>query len=359
MKKFLLTLATVAMAFTAGAAEQVVFDIDAAQTDDWKGDANGYTLTKDGFTLSTDKADSSTDLISPNNNAYAWRVYKGSKFTITAESFTMKTVTITYDTYSDNKYCVSLTLFDGWKGALENDTFTASLEAGSKTFTAQAVEAQVRIKKIVVSDEYTAISGGGSGEDPEPENPGSGPELENPVVVFDINAAQTDDWKGDANGYTLTKDGFTLSTDKADSSTDLISPNNNAYAWRVYKGSKFTITAENMVMKGVKITYDTYNDNQYCVNLTLFDGWTGVLSNDTFTASLEAGSKTFTAQAVDAQARIKKIEVSSELPKAGVAGIVADNAPAVYYNLQGVRVENPTKGLYIVVKGNKSTKVVF
>ncbi|MDE6271972.1 MAG: chitobiase/beta-hexosaminidase C-terminal domain-containing protein [Muribaculaceae bacterium] len=38
----------------------------------------------------------------------------------------------------------------------------------------------------------------------------------------------------------------------------------------------------------------------------------------------------------------------------------ADNdAPAVYYTLQGIRVDNPSKGLYIRVKGDKSTKVIF
>ncbi len=47
--------------------------------------------------------------------------------------------------------------------------------------------------------------------------------------------------------------------------------------------------------------------------------------------------------------------------KAGaVNGIEVDeNAPAVYYNLQGVRVANPENGLFIVVKGGKSTKVVL
>lgn len=42
----------------------------------------------------------------------------------------------------------------------------------------------------------------------------------------------------------------------------------------------------------------------------------------------------------------------------GEDGINADAAP-VYYNLQGVRVENPGKGLYIRVRGNKSDKVLF
>lgn len=44
----------------------------------------------------------------------------------------------------------------------------------------------------------------------------------------------------------------------------------------------------------------------------------------------------------------------------GVESIEQDdnNAPVVYYNLQGVRVENPQHGLYIIVQGNKVTKVI-
>lgn len=44
---------------------------------------------------------------------------------------------------------------------------------------------------------------------------------------------------------------------------------------------------------------------------------------------------------------------------AGVEGIAVDeNAPVEYYNLQGVRVANPDKGIYIVKQGNKVTKVI-
>ncbi len=43
----------------------------------------------------------------------------------------------------------------------------------------------------------------------------------------------------------------------------------------------------------------------------------------------------------------------------GVESIDADNnAPAVYYNLQGVEVANPENGVYIMKQGNKVTKVV-
>ena len=45
---------------------------------------------------------------------------------------------------------------------------------------------------------------------------------------------------------------------------------------------------------------------------------------------------------------------------AGVDDIVVDeNAPAEYFNLQGVRVANPENGLYIVRQGNKVTKQII
>lgn len=43
--------------------------------------------------------------------------------------------------------------------------------------------------------------------------------------------------------------------------------------------------------------------------------------------------------------------------ESGIEGVAAEAAaPAEYYNLQGVRVENPAEGLYIVVRGGKATK---
>ncbi|MDO4320434.1 MAG: alpha-amylase family glycosyl hydrolase [Bacteroidales bacterium] len=38
---------------------------------------------------------------------------------------------------------------------------------------------------------------------------------------------------------------------------------------------------------------------------------------------------------------------------------VDDNADAVYYNLQGVRIDDPTPGVYIVVRGDKATKEII
>ena len=41
-----------------------------------------------------------------------------------------------------------------------------------------------------------------------------------------------------------------------------------------------------------------------------------------------------------------------------VEGVEAANGEAVYYNLQGIRVNNPAGNLYIKVENGKSSKVV-
>lgn len=43
----------------------------------------------------------------------------------------------------------------------------------------------------------------------------------------------------------------------------------------------------------------------------------------------------------------------------GVEGVEAESAEVVYFNMQGVRVANPTEGLYIKVQGNKTEKVAL
>ncbi len=52
-------------------------------------------------------------------------------------------------------------------------------------------------------------------------------------------------------------------------------------------------------------------------------------------------------------------KVWSKVDPAGIGDIVTDDdveAPAVYYNLSGARVDNPSTGLYIVVRGSRVSK---
>lgn len=43
----------------------------------------------------------------------------------------------------------------------------------------------------------------------------------------------------------------------------------------------------------------------------------------------------------------------------GIGSMAVENAPAEYYTMQGVRVANPDKGMYIVKQGSKVTKRAF
>ena len=56
---------------------------------------------------------------------------------------------------------------------------------------------------------------------------------------------------------------------------------------------------------------------------------------------------------------VQNAKYISGLSTTGIADIVADeNAPVEYFNLQGIRVDNPENGLYIRRQGNKVTKVI-
>lgn len=57
---------------------------------------------------------------------------------------------------------------------------------------------------------------------------------------------------------------------------------------------------------------------------------------------------------------VKNVLVEGTKVGVGIESTLVDeNAPVVYYNLQGMRVENPTSGLYIRVQGKKATKVMI
>lgn len=57
---------------------------------------------------------------------------------------------------------------------------------------------------------------------------------------------------------------------------------------------------------------------------------------------------------------VDKVHVVFVSDNAGVSGIAVDNnAPVEYFNLQGIRVANPTNGIFIKRQGSKATKVIL
>lgn len=99
--------------------------------------------------------------------------------------------------------------------------------------------------------------------------------------------------------------------------------------------------------------WDKYN---YSLGDTVFDGsddmWNYNNSNNTVMGEDFTGIVTLTLG--DASTDPVNVKFSSE--ESGVDNIAADNAPAEYFNLQGVRVANPENGLYIVRQGGKVSK---
>ena len=158
-------------------------------------------------------------------------------------------------------------------------------------------------------------------------------------------------------------------------------------------GASVTVSGTEMTVNGVSLVASKGSNNDAAIynngnNLRVYTGATMtisigseyILSKITFTGTLDCTTETgtltgkvWTATETAARAaakiqevvfnctdtnKIKKIEVEFASASTGIEAIEAeDAAPAVYYNLQGVRVENPANGLYIRVNGKKAEKV--
>lgn len=371
MKKFLLSLAAVAMAFGANAASYKVFDIASPGT--WTEQGTGFTqtMTIDGvtFTITTDKATSTTNLISPDNNTYAWRVYKNSQFTIDA-GIDMKSMVITYDDYSSNgtTYYAEMTLSTGWTGTLDGVVYTLSNAAGSKTFTGTASNQQVRIKTIVVSDEAT-VSG-------DPDTPPTNAIYEGLVSnaddwTFDdvkLSDGITYVWKWDES-YNYLKGSTFVSGVAYEADSYAISPvidlTNETEATLTFKNTVNYLKTGNRA-DYLNVCVREENGTWEVLDITGWptsDSWNAVDAKADLKAY--AGKKIqlglhYTVSAGSEIAPTWEVASVKVSGAAGVAGVeVEENAEAVYYNLQGVKVANPEKGLFIKVQGKKAVKVML
>lgn len=362
-------MAAVALSLGMSAASYTVFDI--ANPGTWTEKGTGYTQTQtiDGatFTITTDKASSTTNLLSPDNNTYSWRVYKNSNFTIEA-SVNMKEMVITFDDYTSGgtTYYAEMTLSEGWTGSLSGVIYTLSNASGSNKLTATASNQQVRIKTIVVSTE--------AGEEP-------------PVVggdaIYEGLVSNADDWtfdnvklgeglsylwKWDAD-YKYLKGSSYVNSTAIEADSYAVSPVIDLTAQ-----TEATLSFKNTVNYLKEANRADYlnvcvreeGGNWSVLEVTGWpekDSWNAVDA----TADLKSfcGKKIqfglhYTVAAGSSVAPTWEVGTFKVAAPSGVAGIEADNnAEAVYYNFQGVRVANPTKGMYIKVQGKKVSKVAL
>jgi len=391
MKKFLLSMAAVACAASMSATSYTVFDISKAG--EWAGDANGFgqvvSFGDKKVTITTDKAGCTNELLAPNNNTYAWRVYKSSVAKIVAEGISMKKVVITYDDYSDGKYCVEMALNEGWTGTLAGVEYTLE-SAGLSELILTANNGQGRIKMIIVSDTDEI----GTPEAPtaqEAFNPGGDEPGDDPVLPDGVIYQNT--FEQDYDGWTKINDetlsdfnGWKINTNYPACliANSFWGGENHAADAKIQREFDLTEYADVKLSVEQAFGYDfptaqIENYRMYIISGENTDypafanfpaqkegkNWTDFVANEFDLSEYDGQKITIGFQYKNdggSQSRaweLKNFVLSGN--KAGaVSGIEADdNAAAVYYNLQGVRVTNPEGGLFIVVKGDKSYKVAL
>ena len=131
--------------------------------------------------------------------------------------------------------------------------------------------------------------------------------------------------------------------------------NNNA---GLYYNSGYTAAEIKKIASGA---YNT-DDNDYSFTLSTYDSDTKIIT----LADAYFGFKVGTTDNSLSGYKWNDADMTgaidlSKVNFAGVTDITVDNnnnAPVQYYNLQGVRVDNPTSGIYIRRQGNTATKVL-
>lgn len=155
----------------------------------------------------------------------------------------------------------------------------------------------------------------------------------------------------------------------------------NSNEWTLNDECMFTKEGDKYVIKDLsfekegefKFASDNWTKSYGCPTTEVEEGSEEVagpsitISNDCLTANLTLGADNvattligkFNVEAtIDASGDTTTI-IFSLADDTAVEGVEVENAPVYYYNLQGVRVENPVNGIYVKVVGEKAAKVLF
>ena len=160
-------------------------------------------------------------------------------------------------------------------------------------------------------------------------------------------------------GTTFTSNGISVVSNDGSSTARLwkCGTQGHGVEYRVYNGATTTVSAqEGMLIKAIEFTGAQLTALQY----------NGVALEDATSATWTSaeGVKSVKFECVTngtyKRADIATMKVTFEKTTEGIADIeLGEEAPAEYYNLQGVRMEGElTPGLYIRRQGNKATKVI-
>lgn len=387
MKKLLLSLAVLALGVNAmNAADYNIYT--APEGSAWIASGDGFTktVTVEGksFTITTAKAGSSTALRDPGTEQYSMRVYKNSTLTIESQDVNMKSIVLECD---GSSYCKEQTLSTGWTGSIVGTTYTLTCDAGSKSVTITCNESQIRVKSIVVSDEAGT---------PQPVGPVTVNSVKEAIALtaktnVTVNFPLTVGFVNNKNifCYDAAGDWIQIYGENAYETGSVIPAGWTGY-YELYSGvtPEFGLNADETLPASTQkveftpkavapadITNALVNNVILVKDVVLAeaspatkDNFTGTaagvslsLRNNYTIPSVEAGTYDITV-VVNVYNKTVTLYVVNYAPAggSGVAEIEAAEAiEPVYFNLQGVKVANPEKGLYIKVEGKKATKVVL
>ena len=153
------------------------------------------------------------------------------------------------------------------------------------------------------------------------------------------------------NDVTFTSNGVSVVCARDSAATDCRLWGGNSYIdLRTYKGSTITISATNANITSIEFTGTKATPTQMTVD-------TGKFAGNVWTAE-EGKTVSSVVFSAIATTNIKTITVTFNSDPNGIEGVEVENDATIeYYNLQGVKVNNPANGIFIKVQGNKASKV--
>lgn len=359
MKKILLSLATVALCGSMAVAAETTLlvndatDIQGTDVPERPAGTNGETdkgqarhiqplqqLSISGVSFTFAKGSSKTD------PAYYYPMSTNADGDKTIRVYGGNTMSITVPAGQE------FTVIKAYEGTKETVVYSGE-KAATYTYTA---EATLKITKFVLSDEaapivtkdkFTKVNTLETGSyvfvcDGKLATPEDASKTYGRMPLKDLTLEGADVVTDAANAFTITV---------ADGKATIKDANNRYYSMDAEHLSTFQF-------------YDTLNEYSYWTYT--FEGdnvkFVNAVNTNCIISQTKGNSGTWYSNVAPA-----KEPTEFNLPilykkagDSGISNIGIDNEEApVYYNLQGVRVENPSKGLYIVVKGNKSSKVIL
>ena len=321
-------------------------------------DVNGVTFTSGVITLVNDKGSNNTSprlYKSKEESEVELRVYNGGSTTISSTngaSITRIEFVTAYPANYDNSKADSGSLADAvWTGDATSVTFSWAKDSQGQYSPS--------MQKVIVT-----YGEGGDQPGPGPDQPTEETatyNFQDPTTLSDPFAAPASGEGVELDGRTFTagKTSITLSRGTNDKNAPRVFTSaKNVTDLRFYGDNTATIAGTGVTLKRIEFVcqYTSNFENSTASTGTLTDNiWTGEAASVDFhflKSNPNSSGTTFNPSCTS----IKVTYVTSD----GIEEVVTiDTTPVEYYNLQGVRLEEPAPGQIVIRRqGNKVEKIL-